>query len=49
MAIEMSVKAANVGVQIRLGINSGDFTNGSFGSVERIDHTVIGPNVNLSA
>lgn len=49
MAIEMSVKAANMDVQVRLGINSGDFTDGSFGSVERIVYTVIGPNVNLSA
>ena len=49
MAIEMSVKAANMGVQVRFGINSGDCTVGNFGSVERIDHTVIGPNVNLSA
>jgi hypothetical protein len=48
MAIEMSVKAANMGVQVRFGINSGDCTDGSFGSVERIDYT-IGPNVNLYA
>jgi adenylate cyclase len=49
MAIEMSVKAANMGVQVRFGINSGDCTVGNFGSVERMDYTIIGPNVNLSA
>jgi adenylate cyclase len=49
MAIEMSAKASQMGVQVRYGINSGDCTVGNFGSIDRMDYTIIGPNVNLSA
>jgi adenylate cyclase len=48
MAIEMSVKAANMDIQVRFGINSGDCTDGNFGSVEQMEYTIIGLNVNIS-
>ncbi len=49
MAKEMVLAAKKLDVGIRIGINTGFCTVGNFGSESRMDYTIIGPPVNLSA
>ena len=49
MAVDMLNKAAELGIKIRAGINTGDCTVGNFGSTSRMEYTIIGPTVNLVA
>ncbi len=49
MAREMVFAAKKLDVGIRIGINTGFCTVGNFGSESRMDYTIIGPPVNLSA
>ena len=49
MAMEMREHALLVGVNIRIGINTGDCIVGNFGSSQRMDYTIIGSAVNLSS
>ena len=48
MAQEMIEKAEELGVKIRVGINTGMCTIGNFGSDDRMDYTIIGREVNLA-
>lgn len=49
MAIAMQKKAKALGIEIRIGINSGRTTVGNFGAEARMDYTVVGRTVNLAA
>jgi class 3 adenylate cyclase len=49
MAIEMAAKAIDLGVHVRIGINTGLCTVGNFGSTDRMEYTIIGRAVNLAA
>ena len=49
MALEMQAEALALGVDIRIGICSGECTVGNFGSSERMDYTIIGRVVNTAA
>ncbi len=49
MAVEMRNRAKELGINIRLGISSGQCTVGNFGSEDRMDYTIIGKVVNASA
>lgn len=49
MAIEMQEHAKKLGVDIRMGINTGDCIVGNFGSEQRMEYTILGPTVNLAA
>ncbi len=49
MAIEMQSRAKERGIQIRIGVSSGECTVGNFGSDDRMDYTIIGKEVNLAA
>lgn len=49
MAKEMLMKAKELGMEIRIGINSGSCTVGNFGSEDRMEYTIIGPPVNLAS
>ena len=42
-------KGISQGLQVRTGISTGYCTVGNFGSVQRIDYTVLGSPVNLAA
>jgi class 3 adenylate cyclase len=48
MAQEMIDVAKSLGVEIRVGINTGMCTIGNFGSDDRMDYTIIGREVNLA-
>lgn len=49
MAIAMRNKAREMQIDIRIGINSGECTVGNFGSVNRMEYTVVGKPVNVAA
>lgn len=49
MAMAMQKKAKSLGIEIRIGINSGRTTVGNFGAEARMDYTVVGRSVNLAA
>ncbi len=49
MAIEMQKAARERGVDIRMGINSGECTVGNFGSEEQMNYTIIGKAVNMAS
>lgn len=49
LAKAMQEKVKELGVNIRIGINSGSCTVGNFGSQQRMEYTIIGRNVNLAA
>jgi adenylate cyclase len=49
MAIEMQEKAAKMGIDVRMGIDSGLCTVGNFGSDEQMDYTIIGQIVNTAS
>lgn len=49
MAMEMQGEAKKLGVDIRVGINSGKCTVGNFGSENRMSYTIIGKEVNVAA
>jgi len=49
MAMEMRARANLLGVNIRMGINTGICTVGNFGSDDRMDYTIVGGHVNLAS
>ncbi len=49
MALAMQAKTKMLNIDIRIGINSGECTVGNFGSVDRMEYTIIGKEVNLAA
>ena len=49
MAIEMIEKADSIGMEIRIGINTGYAVVGNFGSLNRMDYTAVGKHVNIAA
>jgi class 3 adenylate cyclase len=49
MALEMQSAARERGVNIRMGINSGECTVGNFGSEQQMNYTIIGKAVNMAS
>lgn len=49
MAMEMQIHAKRLGVDIRVGVNSGECVVGNFGSEQHIEYSIIGADVNLAA
>ena len=48
MAREMIAESRKMGVDIRVGVNTGMCTVGNFGSEDRMDYTIVGKDVNLA-
>jgi len=38
-----------MGIEVRIGVNTGECTVGNFGSADRMDYTIIGKEVNVAA
>jgi adenylate cyclase len=49
MALEMRACAKALGVDVRIGVNTGDCVVGNFGSEQHMEYTIIGGAVNLAA
>ncbi len=49
MAVAMLESAREMGIDVRIGIHSGECTVGNFGSDERLEYTIVGGTVNLAA
>ena len=49
MALEMQYRAEQLGIDIRMGVTSGECTVGNFGSEDRMEYTIIGKEVNAAA
>ena len=49
MALEMQARADALGIEVRMGINTGDCVVGNFGSDDRMEYTIVGSAVNLAA
>ena len=49
MSKEMIAKAKELGIEIRVGINTGMCTVGNFGSDDRMDYSIIGKEVNVAS
>jgi len=49
LQIRHDIKAAELGIEIGIGINSGPAVVGNMGSDSRFDYTAIGSDVNLAA
>ncbi len=49
MALEMQAHAKKLGIEVRMGISSGECTVGNFGSDDRMEYTIIGREVNVAA
>ncbi len=48
MAMAMQRRAKELGIDIRIGISSGDCTVGNFGSEDRMEYTIVGKVVNIA-
>ena len=46
---EMIIEAKAIGIEIRVGINTGMCTVGNFGSEDRMDYSIIGKEVNVTS
>ncbi len=49
MALAMQAKARMLDIGVRIGISSGECTVGNFGSMDRMEYTIIGKEVNLAS
>ena len=49
MALDMQARLKEIGVEVRMGISSGNSTVGNFGSDDRLEYTIIGKEVNAAA
>lgn len=49
MAVAMLEECREMGIEVRIGIHSGECTVGNFGSDERLEYTIVGGTVNLAA
>lgn len=49
MAIEMNQAAEAMGIQVRIGLNSGLAFVGNFGAAEQMNYTIIGHSVNVAS
>lgn len=49
MSLEMIEQAKELGIDIRIGVSSGECIVGNFGCGNRMDYTVFGPRVNIAS
>ena len=49
MAQDMIFQSELMGIEVRIGVNTGECTVGNFGSADRMDYTIIGKEVNVAA